>query len=69
MTDILKKRITDIGNLVSGNGTDTTLPPVTISGTSGWEMVGRIAVCLPISLATAGLAGLGTAATCAYLIQ
>ncbi|HEX2306234.1 MAG TPA: hypothetical protein VHH33_08090 [Nitrososphaeraceae archaeon] len=46
MTDILKKRVTDIGNLVSGNGTDTGLPPVTISSSdAAWALVGKVATC------------------------
>lgn len=71
MTDILKKRGTDIGTLVSGNGTDTG--PVTIGTFDNVtvEEFGKAAACAFIGGATSGgsiLTTLSHGYTCAKLI-
>lgn len=70
MTDILKKRVTDIGTLVSGNGTDTGLPPVTISDSDAtWAFVGKALTCTIIGSAVPGFgAGAAIAFTCGTLL-
>jgi hypothetical protein len=47
MTDILKKKVTDIATFVSGNGTDNVLGPVTIQLESDkfWANVGISVTC------------------------
>ena len=47
MTDILKKKVTDIATFVSGNGTDNVLGPVTIQLGSDkfWANVGISVTC------------------------
>lgn len=60
MTDILKKKVTDIGNFVSGNGTDNGLGPVPIGIGSDetWANIGRAAFC---TLVAASYPGAGAA--------
>lgn len=52
MTNILKKQGTDIGNLISGNGTDTG--PVTISDISWGEAYVKGATCALVGSALSG---------------
>ncbi len=69
MTDILKKRGTDIGNLVSGNVTDTG--PVTIEEMSWGEAYVKGATCALIGGAMSGGSAILTvtnAYTCAKII-
>lgn len=53
MTDIIKKRVTDIGTFATGNGTDTDLPPVTIDMSWG-EAFAKGATCALIGGALSG---------------
>ncbi|HTH23194.1 MAG TPA: hypothetical protein VL854_13330 [Nitrososphaeraceae archaeon] len=53
MTDILKRKVTDIGTLISGNGTNTGL--VTISDNEeGWANLGKIATCTTLGMMMPG---------------
>ena len=69
MTDILKKRVTDIGTLISGNGTDTGM--VTISSEFTPGIVGKGVACAFVGMALSGgspLTALSTGLACANLI-
>jgi hypothetical protein len=72
MTDILKKRVTDIGTFVSGNGTDNPLGPVTIGIGSEqfWANIGKTATCTLVAMAYPGAgAAMATSIQCVELIQ
>lgn len=57
MTDILKKRVTDVGAFVSGNGTDTGIVPF-----SGWEQDAAVGIAIYVTaLSTPGLGAVGPA--------
>jgi hypothetical protein len=60
MTDILKKRISDLGIVPTG--------PVTISSESTWANVGKVATCSLVGSILPGGAGWGAAAACANLV-
>lgn len=57
MTSILKKKVTDIGTDISGNGTDTGLPPVPIFDVTPGEF-GKAVVCAMVTT-IGGVSGLG----------
>lgn len=56
MTDIIKKRVTDIGAFVSGNSTDNLLGPVTVGFGSDetWANIGRAAFCTIVAASYPG---------------
>ncbi|HTH23195.1 MAG TPA: hypothetical protein VL854_13335 [Nitrososphaeraceae archaeon] len=56
MTDILKKKVTDIATFVSGNGTDNVLGPVTIQLGSDkfWANVGISVICSLVGMSIPG---------------
>jgi hypothetical protein len=60
MTDILKKKVTDIGIFVSGNGTDMGLPPVTISSFVTPGQFGKAVLCASLTT-LGGISGAGVA--------
>jgi hypothetical protein len=65
ITDIIKKRVSDIETFVSGNGTDTGVGPVTfgIGSDETWASVGKSMTC---ALVGAALPGAGTAYAAQY---
>lgn len=71
ITDIIKKRGTDIGIFVSGNVTDTDLPPMTISEMSWGEATVKGTTCALVGMALSGgspLVAVSNSYTCAKLI-
>ena len=59
MTDILKKRVTDVGTLVSGNGTDTGIVPFSDFSARGFGLgVAGAAIAMAVS---PGAGSIGTA--------
>jgi hypothetical protein len=59
MTDILSKRITDIGNVVSGNVTNIEVPTTTFMSEGDWSYLGAVFGCGLIGMALYG--GIGYA--------
>ena len=59
MNDILQKRITDVGNVVSGNVTDIKIPTMTYMSDGAY--LGALYGCEAVGLVTYGLVGAMTA--------
>lgn len=69
MSDILKKRITDIGNVVSGNVTDIELPTMTFMSEGDWAYIGKLYTCeLAGAIAYGGIGAIAAVSMCATLM-
>jgi len=72
ITDVIKKKVTDIETFVSGNGTDNGLGPVTIGIGSDetWSNIGRAMFCTLVAASNPGAgAAMATSLQCIEIVM